>query len=216
MNRGNTLSEQVCACIEALEGSEVLSPEERAEEKRFAKVVKALVDDIIASREMLTENRFIKIEEVVKSHPELINNFLNERFTREVIDAVPGYVRRTMQLSRLEGARIPSKITNTYLREAVRTYVLGLPQASISLSRAALEQAIKENLGYQGSNTMVEMSQLLDEAETAQIIDKPLRKMVRDVANQGNNVLHQKPSTLDEAFEVLLKLRGILQDLYAE
>jgi hypothetical protein len=40
----------------------------------------------------------------------------------------PGYVTRLLELSRLQGSVIPSEVTNGYLREAVRTYVLGLPQ----------------------------------------------------------------------------------------
>jgi hypothetical protein len=48
-----------------------------------------------------------------------------------------------------EGSRVPSKTTNTYLQGAVRTYVFGFPQASLALSRAALEQALKENLARQ-------------------------------------------------------------------
>jgi len=51
-----------------------------------------------------------------------------------------------MELSRLEGSRIPSSVTNGYLREAVRTYILGLPQASIALCRAALNRPSKRIL----------------------------------------------------------------------
>jgi len=65
------------------------------------------------------------------------------------VDAVPGYVSRIMQLSRLEGTMIPSDITNGYMREAARTYIYGLPLATVALSRAALEQALKEKLGKQ-------------------------------------------------------------------
>ena len=80
------------------------------------------------------------IESMVRSHPDLIADCLDEFFTREVIKAVPGYVERTLQWSQMEAALTPSTATNTYIREATRTYVLGFPQASIALCRAALEQ----------------------------------------------------------------------------
>jgi hypothetical protein len=169
-----------------------MSPQELEEEEKFTKLVKAVVDDLINSREMLIESKLASIEKIVVSHPDLIASFLDEQFTRKVIDAVPGNVRRTMELSRLEGSRIPSSVTNGYLREAVRTYILGLPQASIALCRAALEQAIKENLGYRTS-TVVEMNSLLDEAETAHVIDKTVRTMAREVAIEANGVLHENP-----------------------
>jgi len=92
---------------------------------------------------------------------EIIEDLLDERFTRDVINAVAGYVKRTLELSRLEAARIPSTLTNGYLREASRTYIFGLPHASVALCRAALEQALKENLRYQATGTFVEFNTLL-------------------------------------------------------
>ncbi len=215
MSREHKLSGEARDFIDNLASSQDMSPQELEEEEKFTKLVKAVVDDLINSREMLIESKLASIEKIVASHPDLIASFLDERFTREVIDAVPGNVRRTMELSRLEGSRIPSSVTDGYLREAVRTYILGLPQASIALCRAALEQAIKENLGYRTS-TVVEMNSLLDEAETAHVIDKTVRRMAREVATEANGVLHEKPSTQAKAYEVLVKLRGVLQHLYSE
>jgi hypothetical protein len=178
-------------------------------------MIEIIVDDLIASRETLTDNKLAVIEKLVETTPELIKNFLDERFTKDVVDGVPGYVKRTMQLSRLEGSRVPSKVTNGYLREAVRTYILGLPLASVALSRAALEQALKENIGYQSTRTFVEMNFLLDEAEGARVIDNTIRKMARKIADEADDVLHEKPTSLSKAYEVLIMLRGILQHVYA-
>jgi hypothetical protein len=154
------------------------------------------------------------IEELSESTPELIKDILDERFTRDFVHLVSGCVERLLQLSRLEGSRIPSKITNGYLREAVRAYVLGLPQASVALSRAAMEQALKENIGYQSTGTFVRMNDLLDEAEGADVIDPTIRIAARSVADEADDVLHEKPTSLDKAYDVLLNLRGILQHLY--
>jgi hypothetical protein len=63
-----------------------------------------------------------------------------------------------MKLSHLQAQEVPSQVTNTYVQEAVRTYILGLPLASVALSRAAMEQALKEGLGYQGTRVFVEMN----------------------------------------------------------
>jgi Domain of unknown function (DUF4145) len=216
MKHESTMSEYVQDYINTLEweSDRDVLPENRAENQRARKTIEVIVDDIISSRETLTDNKLAGIEKLVIAAPELVNDFLDERFTRDLIDAVSGYVRRTMRLSRLEGSRTPSQVTNGYLREAVRTYVMGLPQASVALSRAALEQALKENLGYQGTGTFVEMNNLLEEAEGAQVIDKTIRRLARRIADEADDVLHERPTSLDKAYDVLVMLRGVLQHVY--
>lgn len=218
-----TLSGQVQSFLDTLdwEDDHDMSPAEEKEMSDIRKVVKLIVDNVIASRETLTGNKLPAVEKLVTQMPDVIVHLLDDRYTRQLVDAVPGYVRRTLQLSRLEGSAIPSKATNSYLQEAVRTYILGLPQASVALCRAAMEQALKENLGHQGTRFVLEkneslMSKLLDEAEGAGLIDGTVRRMAREVSKAANDVLHEKPTDLKRAYEVLLKLRGILQHLYAE
>jgi hypothetical protein len=121
-----------------------------------------------------------------------------------------------MQLSRLEGSRVPSKLTNAYLQEGVPTYILGPPQASVALNRAALEQALKENIGCQDTRTFVKMNDLLEKAERAHIIDQAVRKMARSIGNEADSVLHENPTSLANAYDVLIQLRGVLQHLYAK
>jgi predicted translin family RNA/ssDNA-binding protein len=171
---------------------------------------------VIDSRETFTDGKLASIEKLVDQMPEAIESFLDDHYTRKLVTAVPGYVRRTLELSRLEGSRVPSKTTNSYLREAVRTYIFGFPQASIALSRAALEQALKEQLGHQGRQIFLKMEQLLDEAEGARIIDSVIRQTAREVADEADAVLHEKPSELIKAYNCLLKLRGVLTHVYRD
>ncbi len=191
-------------------------PQERDEMREIHRVVDLIVDDVIASRETLTDGKLAAIEKLVAQMPEAIESFLDSRYTRGVVTAVRGYVRRTMELSRLEGSRVPSKVTNAYLREAVRTYIFGFPLASIALSRAALEQALKEELGHQGKQIFVNMNNLFDEAERAGLIDAVVRETARKIASEADAVLHEKPADLAKAYKVLLMLRGVLKHLYTE
>jgi len=240
--REHTLSEDVEFFIDQRdwESDPELSPQEREQEATCRRILEQIADNIIASRETLTHNepaafkelmealgrvttgrvRFsdplAAVDKLVQAAPDLIEGLLDERFTRNVIAAVPGYVQRTMSLSRLEAPRIPSKVTDSYLVEAARTYILGLPQASVALCRAALEQAIKENIGYQATATFVEMNDLLDEAEGAGIIDSTIRRTAREIADEADVVLHEQPTHLDKAYDVLVKLRGVLQHVYAK
>ncbi len=212
-----TLSEEVQTWIESrdLEYELELPPEERqeaAEGRKAAEVIAALV---IKSRETLADDTLKGIESLVRSDPDLVTHFLDERFTHEVIDAVPGYVSRIMQLSRMDAARIPSSVTNTYLREATRTFILGLPQASIALCRAALEQSLKENLGLQLSGSFIKFHELLEEAEKWHLLDGFTKRIARDLAKAADDVLHEKPATMEEAGQLLDQLRGLLQHIYS-
>lgn len=112
------------------------------------------------------------------------------------------------------GIQLPSNVTNGYLREAVNTYTLGLPQASVARSRAPLEQALKEGIGYKFS-TFIKMNNLLDEAESADVIDNAHRYLARQIADAADDVLYEKPTTLSKSLDVLTRLRGILQFIYS-
>ncbi|MCI0723927.1 MAG: hypothetical protein L0338_33960 [Acidobacteria bacterium] len=212
-----TLSQEVQTYIEHLDSWDEhdLSPEEREEAVKARKVIEVIVSEIIKSRETLAETALKGIESLVRNDPDLIAHFLDERFTRELIDTVPGCVTRTLQLSRMDASRTPSKVTNAYLREATRTFILGLPQASIALSRAALEQGLKENLGRQLSGKFIKFHELLEEAEKWHLLDKVTKRIARDLAKAADDVLHEKPATLEKAREILEQLRGLLQHIYS-
>lgn len=108
MERDLWLSERVQSFIETEDhfSDSDLPPEERVEAQKNRKFVDVIVKDIIQSRESLTNNSLRKIDLLVEAEPELIQHFLNDYFTREVVDAVPGFVKRMMQLSRLESSSL--------------------------------------------------------------------------------------------------------------
>jgi hypothetical protein len=217
MARELRLSEEVQTYIDVLknEGDRGKSLEQRREDWKLNKMVEIMIDDIIKSRETITDSRLKKLEILVETSRDLIEDFLDDRFTVEAVDGVQSSVKRLMKLSRLEAMRLPSKVTNGYLREAVRTYIFGFPQASIALSRAALEQALKENLGHQLSGDHLKMDGLLKEARKWGLLDRTMELCAREVAKAGDGVLHEKPTTDSKALEVLDKLRGLLQHIYS-
>ncbi len=189
--------------------------EERNEASKNRRLVEAIVEVVVRSREMIADKKLEAVEVLVAASPDLIAHFLDDYFTREVINAVPGYVERMLQLSALRAERLPSSVTNGYLKEAVRTYVLGLPQASVALCRAALEQALKESLGLQLSGMFISFQELLKEARKWNILDDVTEDMARDLANAGDEVMHERPTDLPKAKDILTKARGLLQHIYS-
>jgi len=140
-----TFSGGVQAYIDTLEWEEDrgLTPQERQEAAKGQRLVEGIVSELINSRETLTEvveainpherltNSRLKdlvklaIEKLVETEPDLVKDWLDEYYTRELVDAVPGYVSRTLEFSRMEARRVPSKVRNTYVREATRAYIMG-------------------------------------------------------------------------------------------
>ena len=217
MERDLRLSEEVQTYIDILknESEKGKSPEQRREDRKLAKMVEIMIDDVIKSREIIGDNRLKKLDLLVESAPDLIEDFVDDRFTVEAVDGVQSSVKRLMKLSRLEAVRTPSAITNGYLRESVRTYIFGFAQASVALSRAALEQALKENLGLQLSGEFHTMDALLKAARKYGLLDRTMELCARDLAKDADDVLHEKPASDAKALEALDRLRGLLQHLYS-
>jgi len=217
MEKELTLSEEVQSYIETLDWQtdRDLPPEQREEVQKNRRLVEMIVKTTVRSRETITDAKLAIVEQLVTSSPDIIAHLLDDYFTRDLIDAVPGYVRRTLKLSRLDAVRLPSNVTNGYLKEAVRTYILGLAQASVALSRAALEQALKERLGPHLTGGCVKFRFLVKEARKQNILDAPMEDLALDVANAGNQVLHEKPTDLTKAVEILFKVRGLFQHIYS-
>jgi hypothetical protein len=57
---------------------------------------------------------------------------------------VPEIVERTQRLKELVLSDISQTESLVYLREAANCYILGLPQATVALSRAAVESRVRE------------------------------------------------------------------------
>ncbi|WP_164981340.1 DUF4145 domain-containing protein [Silvibacterium dinghuense] len=216
MKRELSTSEFLITQIESRD--DAFTPEERAQAEKDRAFTEAVARNIIKARTDRVDKSLAALEVLVRDSEghELIAGTLNNFYTREALDAIPSQVDRTLRLAKLEIQITPSAVTNSYLREAIRTYILGLPQASVALSRAALEQALKEGMGYQSTKTIVEMKGLLDEAESGIGLDRSVRKLAEEVAKAGNDVLHEKPTTLEDAFNVLIKMRGVFESIYAD
>src|SRR5208337_1174107 len=108
MPRELTLSQEVEAYIQSLDGDHTgLTAKEFAELQHDRAMVDVIVDDLIKTRETIAESKLDLLEELVKADRELIEGFLDDRFTRDVVGEVSGYVRRTLELSRLKATELP-------------------------------------------------------------------------------------------------------------
>lgn len=84
------------------------------------------------------------------------------------------------------------------------------------MSRAALEQGLKEELGHQNGQDFVELNKLIDDANKWNILSTTGTKACRDLAKRCNSVLHEKPLQDDEsALEILVGIRSLLEEIFS-
>ena len=72
-------------------------------------------------------------------------------------------------------------------------------------------------MGYQSTRTFVTMNDLLDEAESANVIrDTAIRLMAREVANSAADVSMKINKPVGGIRDACEALRGVLQHIYAD
>jgi hypothetical protein len=210
-----SLSEECLSYIDSLDtdyGQQYPSEEDR----KNTDLLREIIRRVIKSREGFTGEKIDEvIEQLVKITPEFFVGEIDDFLTRFLLQEVSGMAKRLVRLSRLDALRQPSRSTAMYIREAVHTYLYGLPQASAAISRAALEQALKESLGKQGGGEFIKFQDLVEEARKWKILDATTALMARDTAKKADAVLHERPTDHNGALEVLTEVRGLLEQIYS-
>jgi len=138
---------------------------------------------------------------------------LDDYFCRKLLAEIPDMVQRLLRFDEIVVGQAPSETVQVYHRQAVRSYVFGLHQAAVALARAALEQALREQLPkvFSGLPTL---DSLLDAAAKCRLVTVETLQTASDVQHAGNRVLHRRPCDSQESFDVLVKTRAVLEVLY--
>ncbi|MBZ5523275.1 MAG: DUF4145 domain-containing protein [Acidobacteriia bacterium] len=188
---------------------------EREEHEKTKRIIEALTKHLVDSRETFLEKPITVLDQLSHSHREVVEHLIDDYYTRQQLENMSSFVYRTLSLSQLETAHIPSQQTRTYVREATRTYIYGLNQATVALCRAAVEQCLKEKLGRQGDGRYLEFRELVKESRKWNVLDDTTEPLAREIARAGDSVLHEKPIAESQALEILIKTRGLLQQISA-
>jgi len=94
----------------------------------------------IDSVESLLPEDLAKLASLVRSRKDLLEWSLDDQYSRTLVKQIPKIVRRAQQLEPMYVKKTLQGPVETYLREATRAYLFGLFQASVALSRSALEK----------------------------------------------------------------------------
>jgi hypothetical protein len=194
---------------------EFLPPEEREEARRTQSFKIDVTHLIILCQEKLVLNDEGVPDSFVEQHREIVERWLDEHYSFIQLENISGLIRRTLQLSTLTAKDTPSAQTNLYISEASRAYIHGFQNASVAMSRAALEQAVKERLGRQGDGEENMLGSLLKDAKKWKILSKTGAECAWDLKEKTNKVLHESPVKDEEAaLEILVGVRSLLEEIY--
>ena len=145
-----------------------------------------------------------------------LEDSLDSYYVRKVLRDAPKLVQRTLQLETMATQEIPQTNGAFYLREATRCYVHGFWAACVALSRAAVEQALKEAVakavGAIASDS--KLSTLVESARRLRLADPAVLSLADEVRIAGNRTVHNKASDQPEAWDTLVRVRAVLLALY--
>lgn len=119
-----------------------------------------------------------------------------------------------MRLSQMLPRKMPSAATNMYLKEATKSYIFGLWQGCIALSRAAIEEGLRGEVANELTVRNPKLPDLITAAIRLRLVDDEHARMAGQVEMAGNQVLHEKPSNENQGLAVLAAVRNVLLHLY--
>jgi len=151
---------------------------------------------------------------------------LDDIYCRERLHAVPEMVRVTLKLKALQSpdgsaAAAPQGSGDKpewwiYLRESANCLILGLPQASVALARAAVESCLRVVCVRAGLDEdkvrRLDIHELFNDPDMRKALpeDWVARKRANDVRIAANSVLHDTPIGAEKALDVYEAARAVI------
>ena len=149
-----------------------------------------------------------------KLSPEGLDPFYNEFYCKAFLEKIPKMAERTRTLPTLRTKTPVDRATNLYLREATRSYILGIWDAAVALSRATVEEALEVRLKQTIPGLKGGLDELLKLAERFGVLDREQLSAAGRVQRRGNMVLHTKPATEEDARSAIVDVRSVVTYLY--
>ena|SRR2546425_2296510 len=140
------------------------------EDKQVERAIRQIKIDSIES---LMPEELETIIGILRHRRDMLEWSLDDHYSRSLLKEVPEIVRRALKLEPLYVKRQIKGPAETYVREATRAYLFGFFQASVALSRSALEQSLRESL-RSGASLLAQTDELLSlirAAELSKLLD---------------------------------------------
>jgi len=183
---------------------------------RKAKDVGAILDGAIerltAAREWVVEQD-IPLSALLGPSPEVRQRLFDEHYSKALLERIQGMALRTDAVPVLRTREPICRGASLYLREATRSYILGLWDAAVALSRAALEEALEDRI-RKLLGPMSGLDELIKAADRKRLIHRDAVSAAQRLQRLGNIVLHERQGTEDEALASVRDIRVVLRHLY--
>ena len=208
------MSDLLSAMIE--EHIDSLDEDEHDEgDEKERRTVEKLLRLTVSSLEGFSPQEVESVLSIFKKDAELWRWAVDNFYTREVVEGVHGMVNRFLRLTPVLAGVIPSSEVKVYLRESSRCFIYGFFQASIALSRAALEAGLNDSLREKlGKIPEVELAQKINQAARLKLVSAAGASLANSGRIAARDVLHRKPAKENTAFDALVQSRGFLGELY--
>jgi hypothetical protein len=155
----------------------------------------------------------MKIESLFGDVGAPLDEEIEHYYVRDMLARVPKMANRTTKLSHIMPNKAPRGPTEVFLKEATRAYLFGFWDASVALSRAAVEQGLRQAAKERFNQNLDTLRELIDAGLRLGLLDGPHADLASTVVRVGNQVLHRQPADETQAWDVLWAARGVLGHL---
>jgi hypothetical protein len=199
--------------LEMLDGRDVEDdPANAVAERQAAKLVRAITQNILSSRQRLTDQPIEALDELMSSS-NAGTWLLDDFYCHELLERVPKMVRRTLELSSLAipAAMLPKSSVHVFYEQAVRCYIFGLWQAAAVLARGTVETALRERV--QGTERD-KLAQLIALAVRQRALVGPSIQAASVVKLLGDRAVHGEAVRAQDAKKLVTCAREVILTLF--
>jgi hypothetical protein len=132
-----------------------------------------------------------------------------------LLGKVSSIVERTKSLTNLTLSGITGE-SFVYLREAANCYIMGLPQAAVALTRAAVEVPLRQAAAKRFGAAAVKKAglfDLLDLSARGRLLTPKAKELAHRLREAGDKVLHEEPTSSEQALELLEAARFVVAEI---
>jgi len=185
----------------------ILYPNRVRKQHGGAAIINSLLDDFVKAQEWVG-NDFGRFP----PDAERRRLICDEVYSKALLERIPKMAERAVKVGVLRTRETLGRGANLCLREATRSFVLGLWDATCALSRAAWEEALEDQLRKRlGSGKGKD--ELITTAERCRVLDRSDAERAGRIQRRGNMVLHERQATEEDAWSGITDLRVVLGKL---
>jgi HEPN domain-containing protein len=190
----------------------ILYPNRVRKQHDAAAIINEILDRFVEAQEwVVSDADFGKLS---PPDPKRRRLTCDEVYSKALLEKIPKMAERTVKLGALSTREPLTRGANLCLREATRSYVFGLWDATCALSRAALEEALEDRLKRLLGPVKNALEDLITTAERSKLLDRPHAERAGRIQRRGNMVLHERQAVEEDAWMAITDLRAILAYLY--